>query len=171
MTYIYRSDDIQQMNNGEKIVISGVGVEKGEATKWEKRFLSLAAEVAGWSKDPSAKVGCVLATKDNRVVSLGYNGFPAGYDDSVLPDISREEKLANTIHAELNAVLNANSSVAGAVAYVTHCCCLSCCAVLVQSKISSVVWTRPDAGFEARWPQSPAIQRLISAGLSVSIVA
>ena len=45
--------------------------------KWDVRFLRLAHEVAKWSKDPSTKVGCILV-KDKKVISMGYNGFPAG---------------------------------------------------------------------------------------------
>ena len=169
--YTILSDEIIKLQHGDKLVVAKDSLTCCQQTKWDSRFLSLASEVAGWSKDPGTKVGCVLATQNNRVVSVGYNGFPAGYDDSTLSSVSREEKLSNTIHAELNAVLNANSSVSGAVAYVTHCCCLNCCAVLVQSKISGVVWRRTSVDFEERWPQMPAIQRLISAGLFVSIVA
>jgi len=44
--------------------------------KWALRFLGLASYISKWSKDPSTKVGAVIA-QGNRIVSLGYNGFPA----------------------------------------------------------------------------------------------
>lgn len=138
-------------------------------SKWDVRFVNLAQEVASWSKDPVSRVGCVLATDDNRVLSIGYNGLPAGYDDDELATISREEKLRHVIHAELNAVLNANAPVAGCVAYVTHCCCTNCCAVLIQSKVSGVVWVKNE-GFEKRYPAEPVINRLNSVGVSVSVM-
>ncbi len=47
-------------------------------SKWADRFMSLAEHVATWSKDPSTQVGCVIVDKQNRVVSLGFNGFPRG---------------------------------------------------------------------------------------------
>ena len=49
---------------------------------WDDRFLSLAALVAGWSKDPSTQVGCVIVDPDRRVRGMGYNGFPAGIADT-----------------------------------------------------------------------------------------
>jgi dCMP deaminase len=44
--------------------------------KWIVRFLDLARTVSQWSKDPSTKVGAVIADNQQRVVSLGFNGFP-----------------------------------------------------------------------------------------------
>ena len=51
-----------------------------ELSKWDRRFLGLAAHVSAWSKDPSTQVGSVV-TNDKRVVSLGFNGFPQGMSD------------------------------------------------------------------------------------------
>ena len=50
-------------------------------TDWNKRFLDLAGHVAGWSKDPSTKVGAVIVNDDKQVLGLGYNGFPRGVHD------------------------------------------------------------------------------------------
>jgi deoxycytidylate deaminase len=59
--------------------------------KWDRRFLDLAAHVAQWSKDASTKVGAVITDSRKRIVSIGFNGYPANVDDSKVP--SREEKL------------------------------------------------------------------------------
>jgi deoxycytidylate deaminase len=48
---------------------------------WDSRFLEMAVLVSKWSKDPSTKVGAVIA-KGKFVVSLGFNGHPAGVADS-----------------------------------------------------------------------------------------
>jgi dCMP deaminase len=49
--------------------------------KWDIRFIELAKHVSTWSKDPSTKVGAIIATEDRRVLSMGYNGFPRGCPD------------------------------------------------------------------------------------------
>jgi len=109
--------------------------------KWDARFLKLAHEVASWSKDPSTKVGCVLV-KDKKVVSLGYNGLPAGVEDSLERLDNREIKYEITVHAEVNAVTTAalhGVSTNGATAYVTFHPCSRCAAVLINAGISTVV--------------------------------
>jgi len=109
--------------------------------KWDVRFLKLAHEVASWSKDPSTKVGCVLV-KDKKVVSLGYNGLPAGVEDSLERLGNREIKYEITVHAEVNAVTTAalhGVSTNGATAYVTFHPCSRCAAVLINAGISTVV--------------------------------
>jgi dCMP deaminase len=109
--------------------------------KWDVRFLRLAHEVAKWSKDPSTKVGCILV-KDKKVISMGYNGFPAGISDDLSRLEDRSIKYEITVHAEVNAVTNAalhGLSTAGSTAYVTFSPCSRCAAVLVNAGISTVV--------------------------------
>ena len=73
-------------------------VSAEQISKWDKRFLGLAAHVAEWSKDPSTQVGAVVAN-GKKVVSLGFNGFPQGLsDDHRLHD--RETKYSLVLHAE-----------------------------------------------------------------------
>ena len=108
-------------------------------TKWDTRFLELAQLVSTWSKDPSTKVGAVIATPDNVVVSVGYNGFPRGVsDDGRLVD--REIKYMNTIHAEMNALMFANRSVEGCTLYTQPFQpCSRCASCIIQSGIKKVV--------------------------------
>jgi dCMP deaminase len=73
-------------------------------TKWDFRFLALAAEVAKWSKDPSTKVGAVLVRGDRSLVSVGYNGFPAGHDDDPRLYADQTYKYKHVVHAEVNAL-------------------------------------------------------------------
>lgn len=109
--------------------------------KWDIRFLQLAHEVAKWSKDPSTKVGCILV-KGKKVISMGYNGFPAGISDDLNRLEDRSIKYEVTVHAEVNAVTNAalhGVSTKGATAYVTFHPCSRCAAVLINAGISTVV--------------------------------
>lgn len=120
-------------------------------SKWTTRFLDMAALVASWSKDPGTKVGAAIVDDKQRVVSVGFNGFPRGVIDR---SVSRDTKLARTIHAEANAILFANRPLAGCTLYVTHPPCSHCSALIVQSGIEKVVYKEPDADFMERWGDS-----------------
>lgn len=111
------------------------------STDWNHRMLAVASVVAGWSKDPSTKVGAIIADGAHRIVSQGYNGLARGLSDDPEVLADRDEKLRRTIHAEMNAVLFASRSVAGCTIYVTHPPCARCAAVLVQVGIAQVVTT------------------------------
>ena len=112
-------------------------------TKWDDRFYALAKSVASWSKDLDCRVGAVLVSPNHRQFSLGYNGFPKSIDDC--PELLADKELKNSIivHAEVNAVLNADQSVAGWYLYCTKTPCLSCAKLLVQSNIAKVVCPAP----------------------------
>ncbi len=78
--------------------------------KWVRRFLGLAREISTWSKDPGTRVGAVIVDSDRRILSTGYNGLPIGMKDTPSRLADRTFKLRHTIHAELNAILNASRS-------------------------------------------------------------
>lgn len=123
--------------------------------KWDRRFLRIAEEVRTWSKDPGTKVGCVLV-QDRRMIATGYNGFPSTLSDSLELYENREYKLAVTVHAEKNAILNAAKNGAkteGATAYVTFPPCSQCAASLIQAGITQVVCPNP-ANAPERWRAS-----------------
>ncbi len=127
-------------------------------SKWPLRFLSLADSVAGWSKDPSSKVGAVLVSPDRSIVIPGYNGLPRGIEDSTDRLLSREWKMLTILHAEHNAILTARQDVAGWVMYVTHHPCSNCASVMVQSGIAEVHYRR-NMEFEERWEVPLAIAK------------
>ena len=138
--------------------------------KWHLRFLRLAREVSSWSKDPSTQVGCVIVDQSKRVISLGFNGLPAGLHDTAGRLLDRELKLALTIHAEENALLFAGRPVHGCVAFVTRHPCASCAAKLIQSGIGAVVYlTNPD--FDRRWADNLAVSTHALAEVGVPILA
>jgi dCMP deaminase len=132
--------------------------------KWDQRFLGLAAHVAQWSKDPSTQVGAVIVDEKNRVVSLGFNGFPRGVEDRDMP---REQKLLRTIHAEVNALLFARQDVEGCTMYVTHPPCAQCAAKIVQAGIKEVVCLISDVSYCTRWESdmTEALDMYIEAGV------
>jgi dCMP deaminase len=119
-------------------------------TKWDTRFLSLAAHISAWSKDPSSQVGAVI-TDGNRIVSLGYNGFAAGVADTTERLVDRATKLNLTIHAEENAMIFAKRDLRGCTVYVTHPPCPRCASKLIQDEIGRVVFIAPSEDFLSRW--------------------
>jgi dCMP deaminase len=118
--------------------------------KWDTRFLGLAAHISSWSKDPSSQVGAVI-TDGNRIVSLGYNGFAAGVNDTADRLEDRACKLNLTIHAEENAMIFAKRDLTGCTVYVTHPPCPRCASKLVQEEVKRVVFIAPSADFLSRW--------------------
>lgn len=112
-------------------------------TDWNKRFLDLAEHVAGWSKDPSTKVGAVIVNDDKQVLGLGYNGFPRGVHDCGERYNNRDMKLLFVAHAERNALDNA-SDVRGATLYSTLFPCTDCAKGIIQRGIKTVVTTAPN---------------------------
>lgn len=120
--------------------------------KWDDRFMRIAQEVATWSKDPSTKVGAVIVD-GNRVVSMGFNGFPKGTLDHPELYTNRERKYRRVIHAEKNAITFANRSVEGCTIYVTYAPCSPCAAQIIQSGITRIVCPNPwaDHDYMDRW--------------------
>jgi dCMP deaminase len=108
-------------------------------TKWDTRFLDLAKLVSTWSKDPSTKVGAVIANDENTIISMGYNGFPIGIkDDERLKD--RDTKYKMIIHAECNALLFSKVSLVGYKIYTyPFMPCPKCASLIIQSGITSVI--------------------------------
>lgn len=112
-------------------------------SKWSTRFMALAEHVATWSKDPSTQVGCVIVDKQNRVVSLGFNGFPRGVKDDALRYVDRDTKLLFVAHAERNALDNAPLSVEGCTLYSPLMPCNECAKSIIQKGIKKVVSYEP----------------------------
>lgn len=121
---------------------------------WDSRFIELAQLIGGWSKDHKRKVGCVVVSKDNRILSTGYNGFPRQLDTvSVIPD---ELKNIYTIHAEVNCIANVQSTITEPVTvYVTYPPCLECSKMLTSNlPIKRLVTLPLDAYSASKWYES-----------------
>lgn len=107
---------------------------------WDKRFLLLADHVSKWSKDPSTKVGAVIVDSDKRVISMGYNGFPAKIIDSPEDYLDRDTKLKKVVHAESNAIVFSQRSLKDCTLYVyPFMPCSNCAGQVIQSGITRVV--------------------------------
>lgn len=109
-------------------------------SKWDHAHMQAAHVYAQLSSAKRAKVGCVIV-KDNRIQSIGYNGMPAGWDNTCeVEDVTKPEVL----HAETNAiakVARSNESCEGSTIYITMQPCLDCAKLIYQSGITRVVWS------------------------------
>ena len=122
-------------------------------TNWDRRFLDLAHHIAGWSKDPSTRCGAVV-TDGKRIVSMGFNGFPQGVEDTRDRLDNREKKYRLVLHAEQNALSFANRDLSGCTIYVYPMPpCSRCAAQIIQAGIKRIVTQRPDADKLERWQE------------------
>lgn len=137
-------------------------------SKFDDRLIGLADYISQWSKDPSSKVGAVIADDRGVVRGLGYNGLPRGIDDDPALLTDRDRKLAITVHAEVNAILNAATTVYGCTAYATHQPCGQCAAKLINAGVARVVY-RANPDFDQRWGHTGA-NLLRAAGVEVVAV-
>ena len=125
-------------------------------TKWDKRFIELAKLVGSWSKDPSTQVGAVIVDENNRIVSVGYNGFPRGIEDNKRL-LDREEKYDIIVHAEANALMFSNKSVEGCTLYAwPFQPCSRCAGLIIQSGVKRVVSVVQQ---EERWKKNFMLAR------------
>ena len=116
--------------------------------------MDMAALVATWSKDKTTKIGCVIVGPGREILSIGYNGFPRGVDDSVDERYERPLKYLWTLHAETNAIYNASRigvPLTGATLYLNGdhgFPCAPCAAAIVQTGIKTLVGLMPDLSNE-----------------------
>lgn len=137
--------------------------------KWDTRFLELAQNISAWSHDPSTKVGAVIATTDNRILSLGYNGFPRKVEDTINRYENRDVKHKLVCHAERNALDNAHFDVNGATLYSTLFTCNECAKSVIQRGITRVV--SPPADMEdLRFNWREALLMYKEAGVRVNFI-
>jgi dCMP deaminase len=110
-------------------------------------FMIVAEETAKLSHAVRLKVGAVIV-KDDRIISIGYNGMPAGWDNvceewvevhDIFSDADKElTTRAEVLHAESNAIAKlarSTESGDGATMFCTHAPCLQCAKLIYQSGI------------------------------------
>ena len=113
---------------------------------WDQYFMGVAELSALRSKDPNTQVGCCIASPDNKIYSLGYNGLPTGLSDDEFPWENKAENVEDTkypyvCHSELNAILNfTGHSLKGCRLYVTLFPCNECAKAIIQSGIVEVIY-------------------------------
>lgn len=127
-----------------------------ERPEFDDIFMELAVNLAKRSHCIKRHVGAVL-TKDTRIISIGYNGPPAGTHncDQEFPETGcpRDSKggCSLAIHAEQNAILYAvknKTEITGATLYVTLSPCLACARIIYSAGITNVVFLKSYAQYK-----------------------
>lgn len=133
---------------------------------WDEYFMGVAILSGMRSKDPSTQVGACIVSQDNKILSMGYNGFPNGCDDDLFPwnrdgDDPVDNKYFYSTHSELNAILNyRGGSLEGAKLYVSLFPCNECAKAIIQSGIKTIVY---DSDKYADTPSVIASKRMLDA--------
>ena len=118
-------------------------MKRNDYITWDEYFMGVAKLAACRSKDPSTQVGACVVSPENIIISTGYNGMPMGCSDDEFPWArdGEETKYPYVVHAELNAILNANGrDLRGSRVYVALFPCNECAKAIIQSGIKEVVY-------------------------------
>ena len=120
-------------------------MKRTDYISWDEYFMGVAMLAARRSKDPSTQVGACIVSEDNIIISTGYNGMPKGCSDDEFPwertGAENETKYPYVVHAELNAILNANGrDLRGSRLYVALFPCNECAKAIIQSGVKEVVY-------------------------------
>ncbi|MCQ2539021.1 MAG: dCMP deaminase family protein [Acetatifactor sp.] len=112
---------------------------------WDEYFMGVAHLSGMRSKDPNTQVGACIVSSDNKILSMGYNGFPNGCSDEDFPwdreGEALETKYVYVTHSELNAILNyRGGSLEGTKLYVSLFPCNECAKAIIQAGIRTVVY-------------------------------
>ena len=138
-------------------------MKRTDYISWDEYFMGIAMLAARRSKDPNTQVGACIVSPDNIIISTGYNGMPKGCSDDEFPWDREgvETKYPFVVHAELNAILNANGrNLQGSRIYVALFPCNECAKAIIQSGIKEVVYLSDKY---ATTPSTLASKRMLNA--------
>ena len=138
-------------------------MKRKEYLSWDEYFMGVALLASKRSKDPSTQVGACIVSPDNIIISTGYNGMPKGCSDDEFPwgREGAETKYPYVVHAELNAILNANGrDLRGSRLYVALFPCNECAKAIIQSGVKEVIYLSDKY---AHTPTTIASKRMLDA--------
>ena len=121
--------------------------QRKDYLNWDEYFMGVAKLSALRSKDPNTQVGACIVSRDNRILSIGYNGAPNGFSDKYFPWDREGDRLSTkyafVCHGEMNAILNFRGNkkdLEGAKIYVDLFPCNECAKLIIQSGIKKVIY-------------------------------
>lgn len=121
-----------------------MGEKRTDYISWDEYFMAVAKLAGMRSKDPNTQVGACIVSQNNKILSMGYNGFPLGCSDDEFPwarvGETIDTKYAYVTHAELNAILNYRGNLEGSKLYVSLFPCNECAKAIIQAGIHTVVY-------------------------------
>ena len=120
-------------------------MKRKDYISWDEYFMGIALLSAKRSKDPSTQVGACIVNQYNKIVGIGYNGFPIGCDDDALPwgkasSSTNDTKYPYVVHAEANAILNSTKDLHGSRIYVALFPCNECTKLIIQSGVREIIY-------------------------------
>ena len=120
-------------------------MKRNDYISWDEYFMGIAILASKRSKDPNTQVGACIVSPDNIIISTGYNGMPKGCSDDEFPWARTGEEIDTkypfVVHAELNAILNANGrDLRGSRLYVALFPCNECAKAIIQSGVKEVLY-------------------------------
>jgi dCMP deaminase len=137
-------------------------------TKLKLAYMKTAETFAELSHARRLHVGAIVV-KDDRIISIGYNGMPAGWDNNCEDVVQHSDDTTSlktkpeVLHAETNAIAKlarSNESGLGADIFITHAPCLDCAKLIYQSGIHSVYYKKD-------YRDSAGINFLLKSGVNV----
>ena len=120
-------------------------MKRSDYISWDEYFMGIAILSGERSKDPNTQVGACIVGQDNRILSVGYNGFPNGCSDELFPwareGSELDTKYPFVAHSELNAILNyRGGSLEDSKLYVSLFPCNECAKAIIQAGIKTVIY-------------------------------
>lgn len=146
---IENNGSIEELKEKIKEIIEQISNKKEEKREdyisWHEYFMGVSILSGKRSKDPSTQVGACIVNLDNKIVGIGYNGFPFGCSDEEFPWDRKgnflETKYPYVCHAELNAILNSfGRDLKGCTIYTALFPCNECAKAIIQSGIKKVIY-------------------------------
>jgi dCMP deaminase len=128
-------------------------VHQTERLDWDQYFMSIAVLASGRSPCKRLQVGSVIV-KDNRLISMGYNGFLSGAPHVSIVKDNHEQAI---VHSEINAITDCAKrgvQVSNASIYITHFPCLNCFRTIASSNIKEIVYLNDYNNDEIVWQLS-----------------
>jgi dCMP deaminase len=108
--------------------------------KWQQAYMDTAERFGALSTAKRLQVGAIVV-KDNRIISIGYNGMPSGWDNECEDENFKTKP--EVLHAEENAIAklaSSHESGKGAEIYITHSPCMNCAKLIYASGIAKVYY-------------------------------
>lgn len=143
---------------------------KQSKVSWDKTFFDIINVIAQRSDDPNTKLGSIIVSKDNDIISIGFNGLPRGVKPTPRK-LQRPTKYDFMEHAESNSILNCvrNNTLIppNSRLYVQMTPCVNCTRAIIQSGISEVV-IGDTVSSNPKWEEDWVTSQLMLVEASVS---
>ncbi len=110
--------------------------------KDDKYFMDFAEKIANESDEPGTHVGCVIVDKNQNIVSTGYNHYVADRNSEYMTD-EKPMRYLLSVHAEMNALINAKQPLTDCIVYTTHASCDNCLKHLISAGVKEIIYKHP----------------------------